>query len=148
MKKFKFTISGKEYDVKVENFSGNNAEVVVDGVKYDVVVKREEEEVKMSRPVAAPKAKAGTAPKVETAAKPTASATHAGGFKAQAPLPGTVMKIFVKAGDQVKRGDKMLMYEAMKMENNFLAEVDGVVNEVCVREGDNVLQGATLFVIG
>lgn len=145
MKKFKFTINGKEYDVNVENIAGENATVVVDGVKYDVAIKREEEPV-AARPVA-PKAKVNTTPKAETAAQPKSSAP-AGGFKAQAPLPGTIMKIFVNVGDQVKRGDKMLVYEAMKMENNFLAEIDGTVKEICVREGDNVLQGANLFIIG
>ena len=63
-------------------------------------------------------------------------------------LPGTIMQIFVNVGDQVKRGDKILMYEAMKMENNFLAEVDGEIKDIKVRVGDNVLQGAVLVVIG
>ena len=58
------------------------------------------------------------------------------------------MQIYVNVGDQVKRGDKILMYEAMKMENNFLAEVDGVIKDIKVRVGDNVLQGAVLVVIG
>ncbi|MBQ2499267.1 MAG: biotin/lipoyl-binding protein, partial [Bacteroidales bacterium] len=65
-----------------------------------------------------------------------------------APLPGTVMQIYVNVGDVVKRGDKLMMYEAMKMENNFLAEVDGTIKEIKVRVGDNILQGAVLFVIG
>jgi phage-related protein len=51
-------------------------------------------------------------------------------------------------GDEVKRGDKILMYEAMKMENNFLAEVDGVIKDIKVKVGDNILQGAVLAIIG
>ena len=58
------------------------------------------------------------------------------------------MQIFVNVGDQVKRGDKILMYEAMKMENNFLAEADGVIKDIKVKVGDNVLQGAVLAIIG
>ena len=58
------------------------------------------------------------------------------------------MQIYVNIGDQVKRGDKILMYEAMKMENQFLAEVDGEIKDIKVRVGDNVLQGAVLVVIG
>lgn len=147
MKKFKFTISGKEYEVEVKSFEGDIAQVVVDGTEYKVNVKREEEEpAKISRPQ--PRPKAGSAPKVETVNKPTASDLHEGGFKACAPLPGTVMQIYVKEGDQVKRGQKLLMYEAMKMENNFLAEVDGEIKAIKVRVGDNILQGAVLFVIG
>ena len=147
MKKFKVTISGKEYEVEVKSFEGDKAQVVVDGTQYDVDVERKEEEaVKFVPRPAAPRPKAGTAPKVEVA-KP-AAAGGADGFKACAPLPGTIMQIFVNVGDQVKRGDKILMYEAMKMENNFLAEVDGVIKEIKVRVGDNILQGAVLVVIG
>ncbi len=149
MKKFKFTISGKQYEVEVKSFEGDKAQVVVDGTQYDVDVERKEEEaVKFVPRPAAPRPKAGTAPKVDAGAKPSASDLHEGGFKACAPLPGTIMQIYVNVGDQVKRGDKLLMYEAMKMENNFLAEVDGVVKEIKVRVGDNILQGAVLVVIG
>ena len=142
MKKFKFTISGKQYEVEVQSFEGDNAQVVVNGTQYKVDVEREKEEarpvVAAPRPAAAPKA---DAPKA-------AAAGDANGHKAVAPLPGTIMQIFVNVGDQVKRGDKILMYEAMKMENNFLAEVDGEIKDIKVRVGDNVLQGAVLVVIG
>lgn len=141
MKKFKFTISGKQYEVEVQSFEGDKAQVVVNGTQYEVDVEREKEEarpvVAAPRPAAAPKADA-----------PKAAAVDANGHKAVAPLPGTIMQIFVNVGDQVKRGDKILMYEAMKMENNFLAEVDGEIKDIKVRVGDNVLQGAVLVVIG
>lgn len=141
MKKFKFTISGKQYEVEVQSFEGDKAQVVVNGTQYEVDVEREKEEarpvVAAPRPAAAPKADA-----------PKAAACDANGHKAVAPLPGTIMQIFVNVGDQVKRGDKILMYEAMKMENNFLAEVDGEIKDIKVRVGDNVLQGAVLVVIG
>ena len=144
MKKFKFTVNGKEYDVEVKSYEGENAEVIVDGTQYNVKVQREEEDVPA---FVAPKRQApkpGAAPKVET---PSATAPT-DGYKSLAPLPGTVMQIFVNVGDVVKRGDKLMMYEAMKMENNFLAEVDGTIKEIKVRVGDNILQGAVLFVIG
>lgn len=144
MKKFKFTVNGKEYDVEVKSYEGENAEVIVDGTQYNVKVQREEEDIPA---FVAPKRqvpKPGAAPKVET---PSATAPT-DGYKSLAPLPGTVMQIFVNVGDVVKRGDKLMMYEAMKMENNFLAEVDGTIKEIKVRVGDNILQGAVLFVIG
>jgi Biotin carboxyl carrier protein len=53
-----------------------------------------------------------------------------------------------QAGRSVKKGDKLLMYEAMKMENNLLAEADGTITAINCRQGDNVLQGDTLIVIG
>lgn len=142
MKKFKFTISGNQYEVEVQNFENDKAQVVVNGTQYEVDVEREKEEAK---PVIAPR------PAAAKAAAPAAAPAAGGnvdGVKAVAPLPGTIMQIYVNVGDQVKRGDKILMYEAMKMENNFLAEVDGVIKDIKVRVGDNVLQGAVLVVIG
>ena len=141
MKKFKFTISGKQYEVEVQSFENDKAQVVVNGTQYEVDVEREKEEAK---PVIAPRPKAAPAPAAASA--PAAGDTN--GTKAVAPLPGTIMQIFVNVGDEVKRGDKILMYEAMKMENNFLAEVDGVIKDIKVKVGDNVLQGAVLAIIG
>ncbi len=142
MKKFKFTISGKQYEVEVQSFENDKAQVVVNGTQYEVDVEREKEEAK---PVVAPRPKAAPAAAATPAAAP---AGDANGVKAVAPLPGTIMQIFVNVGDQVKRGDKILMYEAMKMENNFLAEADGVIKDIKVKVGDNVLQGAVLAIIG
>ena len=142
MKKFKFTISGKQYEVEVQSFENDKAQVVVNGTQYEVDVEREKEEAK---PVIAPRPKAAPAPSATPSAAP---AGDANGVKAVAPLPGTIMQIFVNVGDQVKRGDKILMYEAMKMENNFLAEADGVIKDIKVKVGDNVLQGAVLAIIG
>ena len=142
MKKFKFTISGNQYEVEVQSFENDKAQVVVNGTQYEVDVEREKEEAK---PVIAPR------PAAAKAAAPAAAPAAGGnvdGVKAVAPLPGSIMQIYVNVGDQVKRGDKILMYEAMKMENNFLAEVDGVIKDIKVRVGDNVLQGAVLVVIG
>lgn len=142
MKKFKFTISGNQYEVEVQSFENDKAQVVVNGTQYEVDVEREKEEAK---PVIAPRPKAAPASSAAPAA-PAAGDTN--GVKAVAPLPGTIMQIFVNVGDEVKRGDKILMYEAMKMENNFLAEVDGVIKDIKVKVGDNILQGAVLAIIG
>ncbi len=57
------------------------------------------------------------------------------------------MNIFVKEGDTVKLGDKLLMYEAMKMENTIIAEKDGVIKNIRVRIGDNILQGSVVLEI-
>lgn len=147
MKKFKFTVNGKEYAVEVKSCAGENAEVVVNGTQYKVKYQREEEEVKTT--FVAPKRQAAPKAGKAESATPASQAVPAGsGFRAVAPLPGTVQQIYVNVGDAVKRGQKLMMYEAMKMENNFLAEVDGTIKEVKVRVGDNIIQGAVLFVIG
>ena len=89
-----------------------------------------------------------TSAPTQSAAPTPAAATGGAGYKMAAPLPGTIMQIFVKQGDTVKKGDKLLMYEAMKMENNLLAEADGTITAINCRQGDNVLQGDVLIVIG
>ena len=145
MKKFKFTISGKPYEVEVQDIEGNIATVNVNGTEYKVEM--EEQATPVVAPVARPAAKPAASSAPAKSAAPKAAAP-AGGKKMEAPLPGTIMQIFVKEGDSVKKGDKLLMYEAMKMENNLLAECDGTIASINCRQGDNVLQGDTLIVIG
>ena len=146
MKKFKFTISGKPYEVEVQNIEGNIATVNVNGTEYKVEM--EEQAAPVVAPVVRPAAaKTTTASSAPAAPKPAAAAGGSG-YKMAAPLPGTIMQIFVHQGDSVKKGDKLLMYEAMKMENNLLAEADGTITAINCRQGDNVLQGDVLIVIG
>ena len=60
-------------------------------------------------------------------------------------IPGTVTKLCVKGGDVVKRGDLLLILEAMKMENRIVAPFDGMVKSVCVAEGDKIAKNATMI---
>ena len=106
MKKFKFTISGKPYEVEVQNIEGNIATVNVNGSEYKVEM--EEQAAPVVAPVARPAAKPAAAPTQSAAPRPAAAAGGAG-YKMAAPLPGTIMQIFVKQGDAVKKGDKLLM---------------------------------------
>ena len=146
MKKFKFTISGKPYEVEVQNIEGNIATVNVNGTEYQVEM--EEQAAPVIAPVARPAAKPAATSSASAAPKPAAAAAGGNGYKMAAPLPGTIMQIFVHQGDSVKKGDKLLMYEAMKMENNLLAEADGTITAINCRQGDNVLQGDVLIIIG
>jgi biotin carboxyl carrier protein len=145
MKKFKFTISGKPYEVEVQDIEGNIAKVNVNGTEYQVEM--EEQAAPVVAPVVRPAAKTTTSSPAPATPKPAAAA-GGNGYKMAAPLPGTIMQIFVHQGDTVKKGDKLLMYEAMKMENNLLAEADGTITAINCRQGDNVLQGDVLIIIG
>ncbi|MBP5798215.1 MAG: biotin/lipoyl-binding protein [Bacteroidales bacterium] len=145
MKKFKFTISGKPYEVEVQDIEGNIATVNVNGTDYKVEM--EEQAAPVVAPVARPAAKPAAASSAPSTPRPAAAASGSG-YKMAAPLPGTIMQIFVHQGDSVKKGDKLLMYEAMKMENNLLAEADGTITAINCRQGDNVLQGDVLIIIG
>ena len=145
MKKFKFTISGKPYEVEVQDIEGNIAVVSVNGTEYKVEM--EEQAAPVVTPPVRTQKTTTSAPAQSAGPKPAAAAGGAG-YKMAAPLPGTIMQIFVHQGDTVKKGDKLLMYEAMKMENNLLAEADGTITAINCRQGDNVLQGDVLIVIG
>ena len=109
--------------------------VTVNGVLYEVVV----EEVDAAN-VAAPVATAApAAPKAAPAApKAAAPAAAAGSVVVKAPMPGNIIKVNVKAGDSVKKGDVLCILEAMKMENEVCAPADGVVASVNVAQGASV----------
>ena len=125
MNKFKITIDGNNYDVTVNLTDHHKANVEVNGISYDV-------SYESKNTVAAP----GT-PQVHVSA-PAAAASSATSIKA--PLPGTIMTINVKVGDQVKRGDTLVVMEAMKMENNIMANKDGQVKAIHVTVGQTVGQ--------
>ena len=146
MKKFKFTISGKPYEVEVQDIEGNIATVNVNGTEYKVEM--EEQAAPVITPPVRPATKSTTTSAAPAQSAAPKAAAGGAGYKMAAPLPGTIMQIFVKQGDTVKKGDKLLMYEAMKMENNLLAEAEGTITAINCRQGDNVLQGDVLIVIG
>ena len=129
MKKFKFIIDGSKYEVSVNEIENNVAEVEVNGTPFTVEIEREQKTAVTARPTLKPT----TAP---TASHSTAAST----MVVKSPLPGSIMKVLVAVGDSVKRGDVLLTMESMKMENNILAEADGVIKSVAVEPGRNVLQ--------
>ena len=119
--------------------------VNVNGVAYTVEVA--EEGVVAAAPVAAaPVAAPAPAPAPAPAAAPAVVA--AGDTPLTAPMPGKVSKIVAKAGDVVKKGDVVLMLEAMKMQNEIAAPVDGTVKSINVNVNENVKPGQTMAVIG
>jgi len=65
----------------------------------------------------------------------------------KSPLPGVILSIDCKAGDTVKKGQKLLVLEAMKMENTIQADRDGEVAEIKVNKGDSVLEGTDLIIL-
>ena len=97
-------------------------------------------------PVAAPAAPAAAPAPV--AAPAPAAAPVAGGTSVDAPMPGNIISVNVKAGQAVKRGDVLLILEAMKMENEIMAPCDGTVGSVSVAAGQTVQSGQQLLTIG
>ena len=86
------------------------------------------------------------APKPQAKPAPTAAPKPAGGASAvKAPLPGSIIKVLVSEGQSIKRGDVLLTMESMKMENNIMAEKDGVVGKIYVQAGKSVMQDDVLL---
>lgn len=139
MKKFKVTVNGKAYEVEVEEMGG--------------------------APAAAPAPQAAAAPAQAAPAVPAAPATAPaatpaatpapavggpipeGAITVKAPMPGKISALKAEAGKAVKRGDIILVLEAMKMQNDITATADGTLHEIRVNPGDNVKTGDVLAVI-
>ncbi|MDR2947900.1 MAG: biotin/lipoyl-binding protein [Prevotella sp.] len=148
MKQFIYRINGQEYIVAVNKMDNDLAEVAVNGTNYKVELVNNEEEVTLvTRPAAKAPAAAASAPKV-TASAPTKPAGGGGAGSVKSPLPGIIIDVLVNEGDEVKKGQTVVMLEAMKMENAIQATQDGKVTGIHVAKGDSVLEGVALVTIG
>lgn len=128
MKKFNVTVNGTVYEVEVNEVGG-------------------------AAPAAAPKAApaAAPAPKVAPAAAPApkaAAPVAAGAATVKCPMPGKILSVAVSAGTAVKKGDLLLVLEAMKMQNEIYAPQDGTVSDVRVSANQTVATGDILVVLG
>ena len=142
MKTYKFKIDGKDYCVTINGIEGKPADLTVNGGGYSVELENE---------VAAPAAPAAPAPvqaaPAQAAPAPAAPAKAPSGpaVTVHSPLPGVIISIDVKEGQAVKKGQKVAVLEAMKMENEIQAEADGTVTAILVQKGDSVLEGAEIL---
>ena len=131
MKRFNVTVNGKAYDVAVEEVEGNTPVAPI--------------------PASAPSAQ--PAPQVATPVEPVKApaqdtSTVAGeGTKIDAPMPGTILDVKVSVGDMVKRGQAVVVLEAMKMENDIVATCDGKITSILVNKGDTVNSSDPLVTI-
>ena len=131
--RYKVTLNNKVYEVEVEETSA----MLVD----------EYEALAPAAP-AAPAAAAAPAPVAAPAAAPAAAAAPvAAGEQVTAPMPGTILKVNAAQGAAVKKGDILVVLEAMKMENEIMAPRDGTVAQVAVSKGSTVDTGALLVVL-
>ena len=144
MKQYNYKVNGVDYEVTINSIKGQIASVEVNGMSFNV-------EIIGSALAEGNLPTMGSAAPAKAEAKPAAPATKGAagdGTPVKAPLPGVVTKVLVAEGDAVKKGDVVLVLEAMKMENNITAENDGKVTGVCCAPGDSVMEGTTLITIG
>jgi len=147
MKEYKLKINGNAYSVTVSDIEDNLAEVEVNGIPFKV----EFENPVKKNIVTPPKASSSVSSPSSTVQKPSVQVTPPSSSKVTnvtSPLPGIILEVAVKEGDSVKKGQKLIVLEAMKMENVIEANSDGKVISVKVSKGDSVLEGATLVTIG
>ena len=141
MKEYRYKINGNLYKVAVGDVEENHVRVEVNGTAY--VVELEKKKSPKIKPVLRT---ASTSP----AAPPPAISRPApigGKSGVKSPLPGVILEIKVKEGDVVKRGQTLVVLEAMKMENEIRAVTDGVVKEVFIEDNMKVGLNDRIMVI-
>ena len=144
MKEYKYKINGNEYKVAIGDIEDNIVQVEVNGTSYTVEMEKKPKEAPVRhvvRPAAAPAA----APAAPAPARPAAASGGKSGVKS--PLPGVILDIKVNVGDTVKKGQLVVILEAMKMENSINADRDGKITAINVSKGDSVLEGTDLVII-
>ncbi len=123
MSKYRITVEGKTYEMDVELIGANGVAVA---------------------PVAKAAAPVVATPKAAPAPAATKPA-EVGSGSVLAPMPGTILKVLKATGDAVKAGEVVLILEAMKMENEITAPVDGTIASLNLTEGSTVAGGDLLF---
>lgn len=145
MKEYKYKINGTEYNVTINSVEETEVQLEVNGTPYTVELPQEKK--KKAPKIVRPTTPAAPTTKVE---KPTVEAPTTGGAGVgiKAPLPGVIIDVVVNVGDSVKKGQKVAVLEAMKMENAIESDRDGKILEVKVKKGDSILEGTDIVIVG
>ena len=144
MKEYKYKINGNLYNVVIGDIEDNIAHVEVNGTHYTVEMEKKPKAAPAPKPVVRPAAKPAATPAAAPAAKPAAGGAKSG---VKSPLPGVILDIKVNVGDEVKKGQTIIILEAMKMENSINADKDGKIAAINVSKGESVLEGTDLVII-
>ena len=145
MKEYKYKINGNLYNVVIGDIEENIAHVEVNGTHYTVEMEKKPKAAPAPKPVVRPAAKPAAAPAaVAPVAKPAAGGAKSG---VKSPLPGVILDIKVNVGDEVKKGQTLIILEAMKMENSINADKDDKIAAINVSKGESVLEGTDLIII-
>ncbi len=138
MKIYKLTINGQKFEASISEFSVDHAKILLNGTEYYV-------EIEPDNAPAIPKLE--RAEKALPVAPQFSSSFNVKSGAVKAPLPGLVFSIAVKEGDEVKKGDPILILEAMKMQSEIAAPVSGKITKVHIKEKALVQEGEILITI-
>ena len=145
MPEYKIKINDKTYDINVGRILDDSVEVTLDGKTYRVEVETPMRKASKT-PVIRRNRQVINAAEVPDRTSPPGIPTGSG--QIIAPLPGLILKMLVKEGDEVNEGQPVAIMEAMKMENEIESPASGTVTEILVSEGENVLENAVIMKIG
>jgi biotin carboxyl carrier protein len=137
--KYKITVKDQIHEVEIENINARPIIAIVDGERFEVTP--ESGESKAIKPKAEKKSFNPNQPSAATSS-PNAAA---GGNILTSPLPGTIVNVFVKAGDKVEAGQVVVVIEAMKMKNSIRSLFSGTIGEVLVDTGQSVAHKQALI---
>lgn len=135
LKKFRVKVNGKDYIVEVEELQNSSNEIPT----------MEKQALSSQAPTSTP-IQASVEKKAEETVKSTKTPTPSTGGSLISPMTGIILEVLVSPGDRVSRGDKVIVMEAMKMENSVLADRDGIIKEVRVKKGESVNAGDVMVV--
>ena len=141
--KYKITVNNKSYEVKIEDINTRPVIAFVDGDRFEVMPENADQAE--TKKEAGRKTESKTFnPNPAPAAVPSPNLALSGNTQT-APLPGTVIEVFVKAGDKVEAGQVIVIIEAMKMKNSIRSVFSGTVGEVFVSTGQSVAHKQALI---
>lgn len=153
MKEYTYIVKGEKYTVNIEDIQTNLAKVTVNGIPFDVEIDRPQNTTSIRPKVTKPVSSQTTITQKQATPTPSASPapsvapTSNTGKPLKAPLPGVIQDITTSVGAVVKKGDTVIVLEAMKMANNITAECDGTIVSINVNKGDSVMEGHILLTI-
>lgn len=140
MRKYQLTINDKQITVNILELTAEAAEVEVGGNNYRITI----DGISHDRSSADPTPPRNLANQAPMASPSTPSTSPSDGTLC-APIPGSMLALYVKVGDIVKAGQPLFKMEAMKMENEINSNINGTVTAILVSAGDSVAQGQELI---
>jgi len=148
MRRYKLGVGERKFEIDVQELGADRFQVVVGDASYEVTLGGTENLPAATIAPDYPPASAAPPPRARAtppaAAMPRAAPQAGGADALNAPMPGVILELHVKAGDNVQRGQQIAVLDAMKMHNFIGAPRAGVIAEVCVAPGQAIGHGETI----